>query len=956
VVPGARQLPDPGLLGVHAAAPAGAQALRRPDPLLLAEDDPYGWPVTEYEEVFTLRPGLRHVARQIHQKIIKLGRGEPKHHLGDDLLADNLCWPPELARRAAGLAHERHVLLLPVALSRTDDDRGRVGWTLFGGSEQGPARAFWKAFWTAPGQPLPDGQALAFFRRLLGTVYGEPEERLGNLREAGLRVLAPEKGRDSRGHGELPAWADPLVWSAGHSLRGVRYLLAFRPFADLPAAVRRAYLAGELCLLPCPASLLFWHAPGYLRLAKELPLALQIPLRMVVGRHKGPHGVRVPKAGWMHEPSAETLAAGRPPKKERTTFRRYRHRSARGADEDPGEEAPLAHALFGSSSDAVGLYHKPQARNVQLWTDDFRLLLDGPNSGHDELLRASRAVAEGGNFGYRFQYPAMRVGRHELYWHRLLVAYAAPGSGETAVLWNGPSGYLTAYHADRPDLRHALELWPRLLARDLHVANIQLFRHLREEHPHQTLLNVQKLLDTWPLLVGGAPLPRPFARSLLTLPKDHTLNGWLDSLPELTTERRRAKWLADERRDGLEPGEESPPARPRRPRGLTFRHTARRPFEVAFWKTVAFLSAGEFRNKNNADCVLDPATRAALRHHRRDLEPLGAHLLDYYTGLIQSRGMAGRALAGELPFVWRTDFDYPWMGGWADNQTGRTHERDLLVVIPGRDRRRAVLMADHYDTAYCSDRFDKQEGGDGARIAAPGADDNAAATAALMLGARAFLDLSRRGKLGCDVWLVHLTGEEFPAESLGARHLARCLVEGRLELQLPGGKRRDLSGVRVQGVYVLDLIAHNVRKERDVFQISPGAGPLAMWLAYQAHLANEAWNAAVPAWNRRWRRGLGRGRRSRNPRKVPPAAAFLALDGQVRPAYDPRSTLYNADARVFSDAGVPAVLLMENYDINRSGYHDTKDTVGNINLDYGAAVAAIAIEAVARAATEEPPR
>jgi hypothetical protein len=31
------------------------------------------------------------------------------------------------------------------------------------------------------------------------------------------------------------------------------------------------------------------------------------------------------------------------------------------------------------------------------------------------------------------------------------------------------------------------------------------------------------------------------------------------------------------------------------------------------------------------------------------------------------------------------------------------------------------------------------------------------------------------------------------------------------------------------------------------------------------------------------------------------------------------------------------VLLMENYDINRSGYHDRHDTMENIDLDYGAA-------------------
>jgi len=46
--------------------------------------------------------------------------------------------------------------------------------------------------------------------------------------------------------------------------------------------------------------------------------------------------------------------------------------------------------------------------------------------------------------------------------------------------------------------------------------------------------------------------------------------------------------------------------------------------------------------------------------------------------------------------------------------------------------------------------------------------------------------------------------------------------------------------------------------------------------------------------------------------------------------------------------GVPMVLFMENYDINRSGYHDTKGTMENIDLDYGAAFAAIAIEMAAR--------
>jgi hypothetical protein len=65
--------------------------------------------------------------------------------------------------------------------------------------------------------------------------------------------------------------------------------------------------------------------------------------------------------------------------------------------------------------------------------------------------------------------------------------------------------------------------------------------------------------------------------------------------------------------------------------------------------------------------------------------------------------------------------------------------------------------------------------------------------------------------------------------------------------------------------------------------------------------------------------------------------------------------LYNTDGQIFSDVGVPVVLFMENYDINRSGYHDTHDTMKNIDLDYAAALTAIAIETVTEAAMAEEP-
>ena len=184
------------------------------------------------------------------------------------------------------------------------------------------------------------------------------------------------------------------------------------------------------------------------------------------------------------------------------------------------------------------------------------------------------------------------------------------------------------------------------------------------------------------------------------------------------------------------------------------------------------------------------------------------------------------------------------------------------------------------------------------------------------------------------------------------RALTQRLIERTLKIHRSGGKGRDLSKVEVKGLYVSDMIAHNNDRERDVFQISPGTDPQAMWLANQAHIANEIWNASVTAWNTDPERiGRPRGRRSPHGGAIPEIAPFLPLAGQIRPASDPRSTLYNTDGQVFSDAGVPCVLFMENYDINRSGYHDTHDTMENIDLDYGSALCAITIESVARAAS-----
>jgi hypothetical protein len=329
---------------------------------------------------------------------------------------------------------------------------------------------------------------------------------------------------------------------------------------------------------------------------------------------------------------------------------------------------------------------------------------------------------------------------------------------------------------------------------------------------------------------------------------------------------------------------------------------------------------------------------------------LADYLLAYYGKQIASAHLTGKAVAGAHRFRWQTDFDFSWMGGWLMNRE-RPAECNVIAVIPGRDHSRAIIMADHYDTAYMADRYEKDYGGRGARLAACGADDNHSATAALMLSAPIFLEMSKQGQLGCDIWLVHLTGEEFPADCLGARHLTQALVEGTLKLHLSDGREHDLSGTRCAGVYVSDMIAHNNDREHDVFQMAPGTSRASLHLAEQAHLANAIWNASVPVWNRKAERaGKQRARRSPYGAAIPEVAPHLALNGQIRLVTDPRSTLYNTDGQIYSAAGVPVVLFMENYDINRTGYHDTHDTMANIDLDYGAALTAIVIESVARAA------
>jgi hypothetical protein len=381
---------------------------------------------------------------------------------------------------------------------------------------------------------------------------------------------------------------------------------------------------------------------------------------------------------------------------------------------------------------------------------------------------------------------------------------------------------------------------------------------------------------------------------------------------------------------------------------LTFSYTAQRSFEENWWKDIRFMAHGEFTNKDNADCVQDEITRKQLAHHHRDLERLGDYLIDRHRKAIKEAGMEGLAYCGELPFKWQTDFDFSVFGGWKLNQAGQTYERNILVVIPGKNRKEAVVLGDHYDTAYMADIYDETNG---ARVSANGADDNFSATTTLLLAAPVYLKLAKEGKLERDIWLIHLTGEEFPSDCMGARNFCQSILQKSVKLHLDKDNVIDLSDTEVKGVYVMDMIGHNNDTNKDVFQASPGKSIESLYLAKYAHRANMNWNAHTHHWNlTKERINLGRGKRVKSENEMPEIAKHLALEGNVRNHLDPHSSIFNTDGQIFSDMGIPVVLFMENYDINRTGYHDTHDTMENIDLDYGSAFAAICIETVAMVA------
>ncbi|MCX5792895.1 MAG: M28 family peptidase [Elusimicrobia bacterium] len=232
--------------------------------------------------------------------------------------------------------------------------------------------------------------------------------------------------------------------------------------------------------------------------------------------------------------------------------------------------------------------------------------------------------------------------------------------------------------------------------------------------------------------------------------------------------------------------------------------------------------------------------------------------------------------------------EFPWRGA---------KQANLIAVIPGADHSRPILMADHIDTAFCEDIFGKG----GNRVSDPGADDNMSAAAALLRAA----EVLNGKELARDIWLVHLTGEEFPADDLGARYFISELLASRTD---------------IGGLVLLDMIGW--RKHGDqVFQLSAGESARSLGLAQVA---------------------------------LDAARDFPQLSPALRTRFDKRSYLYNTDGLIFSDAGFPVILFNEHINalenMSRKGYHDTDDTSALLDPDYASVIAKIAITTAARLA------
>ena len=413
---------------------------------------------------------------------------------------------------------------------------------------------------------------------------------------------------------KLPAWTEPFLLSLrGNKLAGVKYLLTFEPFERLPAAMRRAYLAGELHLLPFPGSLVFWGIPSYCSWA-QLPLPVQIPLlnRRCGTRARWASACRN-RAGCTSRTSTSPSRSGMARSATRSTARIVGPGHRDDALAGHRRRGPRGPRAVQHPADDIGLYGKPMARNCPGLDPRLRAAARRPPGGPRRSPPRLRDHPRGRQFGYRFHFPPMQVGAHQVYWHRPLAAFG-PRSTAPKLLHHAPglSHGLPASTAARPAGR-ALAADSAAGNRAVGAAGLRL-ETAQHRRPLPGGHNVRKFLYAWDLL-GEPSVAVGLRPGMLTLPKQWSLEEWLRHVEEVDGDSGAGRWLAEEARQGL--------GRAPRPVRWAGRPTSsapqlrspstipRRSFEVAYWRTIARLATGRFVNKDNANCAdLDHAAAA----------------------------------------------------------------------------------------------------------------------------------------------------------------------------------------------------------------------------------------------------------------------------------------------------------------------------------------------------------
>ena len=226
---------------------------------------------------------------------------------------------------------------------------------------------------------------------------------------------------------------------------------------------------------------------------------------------------------------------------------------------------------------------------------------------------------------------------------------------------DAPLGYLTAYTlpgGGRPPSRSSCGrgCWPEPIIKRPSACSWAAPSRITTAR----CSNVRKLLDTWDCWAAGpcqpaspgscSPCLRKSRSTIGSRCRCQPRGGRLRAAAEPLVER-----LAPMRRTRRPPRSPGGRARP----SLTFAETADRRFEEAYWKTIALLATGQYVNKDNADCVRDPATQSQLSHYDRDLESLGDYLLEYYRRLVAAAGMAGARWSANCPSAGKPTSTFP---------------------------------------------------------------------------------------------------------------------------------------------------------------------------------------------------------------------------------------------------------------------------------------------------------